>query len=124
MKRRAFIALACGAIFTGLSPAHSQQPAKVHRVAFIAARAPIAELISGANPVATHFADGLRALGYVEPQLVVEWRSAEGKFERLPEIVAQLLALKVDVLVTVTNPMTRIAKEMTRTVPIVMAHSS
>ena len=63
-------------------------------------------------------------MGYVEPQLVVEWRSAEGKFERLPEIIAELIVLKVDVIVTVTNPMTRIAKEMTRTVPIVMAHST
>jgi putative ABC transport system substrate-binding protein len=124
MKRRVFIALVCSAILTGLSPAHSQKSAKVHRVAFIAARAPIAELISGANPVARHFADGLRALGYVEPQLVVEWRSAEGKFERLPEIIAELLALKVDVIVTVTNPMTRIAKKMASTVPIVMALST
>jgi len=52
---------------------------------------------------------------------LVVWRS-EGKFERLPEIIAELLALKVDVIVTVTNLMTRIAKKMTRTVPIVMAH--
>jgi hypothetical protein len=77
----------------------------------------------GANPVAKHFADGLRELGYVEPQLIVEWRSAEGKAERLPDIIAELLALKVDVIVTVTNAMTRIAREMTRTVPIFMAHS-
>ena len=124
MKRREFIALVGGATFTGLRLAHAQQAAKVYRVAFIAARTSISELISASNPVARHFAEGLRALGYVEPQLVVEWRSAEGKFERLPEIIAELIVLKVDVIVTVTNPMTRIAKEMTRTVPIVMAHST
>src|SRR5262245_44609909 len=122
MKRREFIALLGGSAFVGLSPVHAQQPA-IHRVAFIAARAPISELISGSNPVARHFADGLRALGYVKTELILEWRSAEGKFERLPEIIAELLALKIDVIVTVTNSMTRIAKEMTRTVPIVMAHS-
>src|SRR5262245_15984492 len=123
MKRREFIALVGSVTFAGLWRAQAQQPAKVYRVAFIAATTPISELISGSNPVARHFADGLRELGYGETQLVVEWRSAEGKFERLPEIIAELLASKLDVIVTVTNPTTRIAKEMTRTVPIVMAHS-
>jgi putative ABC transport system substrate-binding protein len=60
-------------------------------------------------------------LGYVEGQnLVMEWRSAEGRFERFHEIIRELVSIKVDVIVTVSAPLTRAAKEVTQTVPIVM----
>ena len=73
---------------------------------------------------ARSFLKGLRALGYVEgTNLLLEWRSAEGRFERFPEIIQELVSIKVDVIVTVTNPMTRAAKDVTQTVPIVMAGS-
>jgi ABC-type uncharacterized transport system substrate-binding protein len=61
---------------------------------------------------------GLRALGYLDGQnLVLEHRSAEGKFERFPEIIRELVSI------TVTNPMTRAAQDVTRTVPIIVAYS-
>jgi len=74
------------------------------------------------NPAAKGFLQGLHQLGYSESQnMAIEWRSAEGKFERFPEIIRELVSIKADVIVTVTTPMTRAAKEVTQTVPIVMA---
>ena len=67
---------------------------------------------------------GLRAHGYVEGQnLILERRSAEGRYERSGDIVAELVRLKVDVIVTVGVPMARAARAVTTTVPIVMATS-
>ena len=75
---------------------------KMQRVAFVASTAPVSELI-GANPInlaARGFLDGLRSLGYLEGQnLVMEWRSAEGRFERFPGIIRELVSIKVDVIV-------------------------
>jgi putative ABC transport system substrate-binding protein len=68
------------------------------------------------------FRQGLRALGYVEGKdIVIEWRSAEGKFDRLPALAAELVRLKVDVIVTAGPTVTRPVKEATSTIPIVMA---
>jgi putative ABC transport system substrate-binding protein len=64
----------------------------------------------------------LRELGYVEGKnIIIEWRYAEGKVDRLPSLAAQLVRLKVDLIVTGASPPTRAAKELTRTIPIVMA---
>jgi putative ABC transport system substrate-binding protein len=66
----------------------------------------------------------LRGLGYVEGQnLVLERRSAEGRYERFADLVAELVGLKADVIVTSTDPLARAAKAVTTTVPIVMATS-
>jgi len=71
------------------------------------------------------FRQGLRELGYVEGQnIVIEWRSAEGKFERQGELAVELVRLKVDVIVSSGPTMTRAAKEATSTIPIVMAFDS
>jgi putative ABC transport system substrate-binding protein len=102
----------------------AQQPRKLHHVAFIAATSPVSELIGAdpSNPAARGFVHGLRALGYTEGRnLVLEWRSAEGKYQRFSEIVRELVSMKVDVIVTVTNLMTRVAKDVPQTIPIVMA---
>jgi putative ABC transport system substrate-binding protein len=64
----------------------------------------------------------MRELGYVEGRnLAIEWRSAEGKGERLPELAAQLVQLKVDVIVTAGTPATSAAQKATGTIPIVIA---
>ena len=64
---------------------------------------------------------GLRELGYVEGKtIVIEWRSAEGKLDRLPALVAELVGLKVDVIVTAGPLPTRVTKDATSTIPIVM----
>ncbi len=101
----------------------AQAPRKVHRVAFIATTSPVSELTT-TNPASQGFARGMRDRGYVEGRnLIIEWRTAEGKLERIPEILRELVSIPVDVIVTVYNPMTLAAKEMTRTIPIVMASS-
>ena len=76
------------------------------------------------HPLARTFVHTLRALGYLQGQnLVLEHRSAEGKFERFPEIMRELVATRVDVIVTNANPMTQAARKVTETIPIVMAYS-
>lgn len=68
------------------------------------------------------FAQGMRDLGYaVGKNLVIEWRSAEGRTERLPELAAELVRLKPDVLVTTGTPAALAAQKATATIPIVMA---
>jgi ABC-type uncharacterized transport system substrate-binding protein len=99
---------------------------RVYRVALVFTTSPVSEM-AGSDPIhpfARSFVQGLRALGYVEADnLVLEPRSAEGKFERFPEIMRELVSRNVDVIVTVANPMTQAAKDVTKTVPIVMAYS-
>ena len=97
--------------------AEAQQPKKVPRIGFLGA--------SSASVLAARieaFRQGLRDLGYVEGKnIVIEWRSAEGKLDRLPALAAELVHLKVDVIVTTGPAPTRPAKEATSTIPIVMA---
>ena len=71
------------------------------------------------------FRQGLRELGYVEDKsIVIEYRSAEGKFARLPDLASELVRFKVDVIVTGGPTATRPAREATKTIPIVMAQDS
>ena len=96
--------------------AQAQQPKKIPRVGFLSATSPstIAARIEA-------FRQGLRELGYVEGKnIVVEYRYAEGKLDRLSELAAELVRLKVEVIVTAGPPPTRAAKEATVTMPIVM----
>ena len=104
--------------------AGAQQAGKVYRVGFILTTAPVSEM-AGPEPVQPlfrAFVQGLRALGYVEGQnLILERRSAEGRSERFGDIVAELVRLKADVIVTVGNHLTQATKAVTTTVPVVMA---
>jgi putative ABC transport system substrate-binding protein len=97
----------------------AQQPAKLARIGYLSALSASAD--------STHreaFRQGLRDLGYVEGQnAVVEARYADGKFERLPDLAAEIVRLKVDVIVAAPTPAIRAAQQATRTVPIVMAFS-
>jgi putative ABC transport system substrate-binding protein len=71
------------------------------------------------------FRQGLRELGYVEGKnIVIEWRSAEGKLDHLPAVVAELVHLKVDVIVSAGSNITRAAKQATVTIPIVMTQDN
>jgi putative ABC transport system substrate-binding protein len=83
-------------------------------------------LLSASSPLSTHanveaFQQGLRALGYVEGQnMVIEYRYAEGKVERLPELAVELVQLQVEVIVAGGSSAIRAAQQATRTIPIVM----
>src|SRR5438552_915761 len=107
----------------GLSPfriAEAQQPAKVPRIGYLSSVSPSA----GSSRIEA-FRQGLRELGYVEGKnLVIEWRFAEGKLDRLPALAAELVRLKVDIIVSASPPVTRAAKDATVTIPIVMAQDS
>jgi ABC-type uncharacterized transport system substrate-binding protein len=96
--------------------ADAQQAAKVPRIGYLVPNL-------AANPHWLEaFRQGLRDLGYVEGRnLVIEYRSAEGKLERLPALAAELVALKVDVIVVGGTLVALAAKQATRTLPIVFA---
>jgi ABC-type uncharacterized transport system substrate-binding protein len=106
------ITLLFGGLFS--SAAVEAQPAdKIARIGLLGGR--------GASPQNyAAFLQGLRDLGYVEGRnVVIEYRDPEGKFERLPALAAELVALKVDVIVAPATPMALAAKQATRTIPIV-----
>jgi putative ABC transport system substrate-binding protein len=97
--------------------AQVQQPTKVPRIGFQGAASPAA-----VSARLDAFRRGLRELGYVEGQnIVIEWRFAEGKLDRLNEFAAEFVRLKVDVIVAGAPSSTRAAKKATSTIPIVMA---
>ena len=110
--------LALGAIFLALSfPAQAQQPKKVPRIGVLRPGL-------DAAPSYEAFRQGLRELGYVEGQnVVLELRDGEAKAERLPDLAAELVRLKVDVIVTSSTPAIQAAKKATETIPIVMGFS-
>jgi putative ABC transport system substrate-binding protein len=100
--------------------AEAQQPKNVPRIGFLAATSPQIETtrIEG-------FRQGMRELGYVEGKnIAIEWRWAEGKFDRLPGLAAELARLDVDVIVAGGSTSTGAAKKATATIPIVMAQTN
>jgi putative tryptophan/tyrosine transport system substrate-binding protein len=97
--------------------AEAQQPAKVPRIGYLSGRGDP----STPDPLVDAFRQGLRDLGYIEGKnILVEYRYAEGKVDRIPRLVAELVQLKVDVLVSPAFPAIRAAKQATKTIPIVM----
>ena len=115
VQRRDFL-IAAGALLAAPLVAEAQQAAKVARIGYLSNRL-------GAYPhLQEAFRQGLRDLGYVEGRnLVIEYRDAEGKTERLPALAAELVALKVDVIVAPNTVAALAAKHVTRTLPIVVA---
>ena len=104
-------------VLPNTQPAEAQQPKKVSRIGYVRAGSP-----ATAGHHAQAFVQGLRKLGYVEGQnIAIEYRWAEGKLESLPAFIADLVRLRVDVIVSSATPAIRFAKEQTSTFPIVMA---
>ncbi len=99
---------------------HAQQPAKIPRIGYLGQASPAALAARIES-----FRQGLRELGYIEGKnIVIEWRNAGGSPDRVRELAAELAGLKVDVIVSPGPTVTRLAKEATSTVPIVMAQDS
>jgi putative ABC transport system substrate-binding protein len=116
MRRRRFISLLGGAAWPFV--VRAQQPSKVPRIGLL-------DPLSRSNLMgmgwAQAFRSGLHDLGYVEGKnIVIEYRWSEGKYDRLPDLTAELVHLGIDILVTYGTPATRAAKQATTTVPIVM----
>jgi putative tryptophan/tyrosine transport system substrate-binding protein len=105
-----------GAMLLALSvPAKAQQPKKIPRVGYISGGYP-----SGGSGNPEAFRKGLGELGYVEGKnIIIEYRYAETKLERYPDFLAELIRLKVDVIVTSSTPPTLAARDATKTIPIV-----
>ena len=117
--RNVLISASVIAAFTLTHPVQAQQPAKIVRIGFLGPTSAASNL----DRIEALRA-GLRGLGYVEGKnLVIEYRWAEGKFDRLPELAADLIRLNVDVILTAGTPAIRAAKNATTTIPIIMVSS-
>ena len=116
------ICVALGVLILALCVHHvdAQQPAKTPRIGYLAV------IPLSAFPARLEaFRQGLRELGYIEGKnIVIEWRSADGKPDRLPALAAELVRLKVTIIVSTGPTPTRVAKEATDTIPIVMTNDS
>jgi putative tryptophan/tyrosine transport system substrate-binding protein len=117
--RRAFLAGLSGSLLAAPLAAEAQQTGKIFRIGFLSPGYPYGSrnrFRLGA------LQQGLRELGFVEGQNIsIETRWAEGKYERLPGLAAELVRLKVNVIVTYSPPAIQAAKQATGTIPIVMA---
>ncbi|HSE88731.1 MAG TPA: ABC transporter substrate-binding protein [Candidatus Binatia bacterium] len=113
MKNKVIILGLFAVLFGPCFPSEAQQPGKVPRIGYLGS-------VTSSRRVAT-FRLGLRELGYVEGKnIIIEWRHHEGKVDRLPTLAAELVRLKVDIIITAGAPAARAAKEATSTIPIVM----
>jgi ABC-type uncharacterized transport system substrate-binding protein len=120
MDRRTFLAGTGTVLLAAPLAAEAQQVGKVYRIAYfqVVPRAQNEQMLKALE-------DGLRERGYVPGQnIFIEYRFADGKPERLPELAAELVRLKVDVIVTGQNPATVAAKQATTTIPIVTTLAS
>ena len=117
MKRKITVLALCAMLFALCFSAEAQQPKKVPRIGYLSSRDPASE---SARSEAIRLA--LRELGYIEGQnIAIEYRYAEGKLDRVPELAAELVRLKVDIIVVAGGDRRiRAAKNATKTIPIVM----
>jgi putative tryptophan/tyrosine transport system substrate-binding protein len=115
-----FSILVAAALHTFAVITEAQQPTKVPRIGYLSATSP------SVNPTRIEaFRQGLRELGYVEGKnIAIEWRYAEGKQDRVPALAAELVRLKVEVIVTGGPAITPAVKEATTTIPIVMGYDN
>ena len=120
MDRRTFIGAVAGGLVFAPSAAEAQQPGKVPRIGYL-----VQNSAETARPTIAAFREGLRERGWVEGQnIVIEVRYADGKLDRLPALVSELIRLKVDVIVTTSSGSSWAAKNATPSIPIVMAASA
>ena len=111
MKKKITLLTLCAALFALCLPAHAQQQAKIPRLGY---------LTGGDSSPNEAFVQGLRDLGYFEGKnIVIEVRNADGTMDRLPDLAAELVRLKVNVIVAVGGQSTLPAKHATSTIPIV-----
>jgi putative ABC transport system substrate-binding protein len=116
MNRKVTVLTLCAMLFALCFSAETQQPKKVPRIGFLFNTSP-ADLASRIDV----FRQGLQELGYVEGKTILfEFRFAEGIFDRLPDLAAELVRLNVDIIVVAGGRPTAAAKKATSTIPIVV----
>lgn len=114
MKKSSTTLTLCAALLAFCFPVRAQQTKKIPRIGYLAAPTSSTEL-----PRIDAFRQGLRSLGYVEGQnIAIDYRFADGKLERLPEVAAELVRLKVDVIIAISTNGALAAKRATSTIPI------
>ena len=120
MSKKLFCFALCAMLFALCFPAEAQQAGKVYRIGYLSRR-----WTESQKHQLAAFKQGLRELGFVEGQnYVIEYRNAKGEKERLPEVAAELVRLKVDVILTSPGKQpTLAAQRATSTIPIVMPGS-
>jgi len=117
MSKKILLSAVATFILASFHLAQAQQAKKIPRIGYLSGRGDP----STPDPLVEAFRQGLRDLGYIEGKnILVEYRYAEGKLDRIPSLVAELVQLKVDVLVSATPGAIRAAKQATKTIPIVM----
>ena len=120
VSRHLVIWLVATVLLTTATRAEAQEPKKVPTVGLLALNS-----FSTISARVEAFRQGLHDLGYVEGKtIVIEYRSADEKVDRLPELAAELVRLKVDVIVTGGDIVTRVVKDATSTIPIVMPYDN
>src|SRR5437588_4950299 len=118
-RRKLLLALSAGALAAPLACFAQQQRSKIARVGLLAAGS-----ASSANQQEALIA-GLRELGLVEGKnIIIEYRWAEGQYDRLPGLAAEMVQMKVDVIVAGSTPAIQAAQRATTTIPIVMVQTS
>jgi putative tryptophan/tyrosine transport system substrate-binding protein len=120
MKKNIFGFTLCAMLFALCVPVQAQQAKKVPRIGYLSARG----AVSLPKSYSEGFRQGLRDLGYIEGKnILIDFRYAEGKLDRFPSLVAELVQLKVDVLVSTETAAIRAAKQATKTIPVVFVTS-
>jgi ABC-type uncharacterized transport system substrate-binding protein len=118
MRKKSSFFIVIAAVLALCLPAEAQQPGKIPRIGYLTAASPIT-----ASSQSEAFREALRKLGYVDGKnIVIEWRYADGRSERLPELAVDLVRLKVDVIVTHSAPAIHAVQQATKVIPIVMAN--
>jgi putative ABC transport system substrate-binding protein len=121
MNRKFFVALLATLLLANASIEAAQQPGKIPRIGYLTNQTAPS---TSSGPGIDAFRQGLRDLGYIEGKnIIIEYRGAGGKHERMPELVAELIGLGVNVIVTVGMPAVIAAKKATSTIPIVTANA-
>ena len=120
MKNKIAVLTLCAILLALYVTVEAQQVKKVPRIGVLWLYSPTI-----ASPFAEAFRQGLRGLGYVEGQnIALEERWAEGRFDRLPSLAAELVRLKVDILVTASTPAAQAGQQATQSIPIVLTNVS
>ena len=120
MNRKILWLLLTAILLVLINVAEAQQPERIPHIGFLGVNSP-----STISARIDAFRQGLRELGYVEGKaIVIEYRWAEGDFDRLPSLAGELVRLKVDIIVTVGPADTRAAEKATSTIPIVMGYDN
>jgi putative ABC transport system substrate-binding protein len=116
MRKNVICLALCAMLVALCDPVHAQQPAKIFRIGYLSGR--------GSSPP-QEFVQAMHKLGYEEGKnIAIEHRSADSKRERVPDLAAELVRLKVDIIVAEGTNSTSAVKKTTSTIPIVMAEST